>query len=155
MWATSALINNGILLLGGLAGGTALWIYARVSSAIIIPAWLILALLFVLETRWLPRRRYETTCYRMGDGFFELRSGLVWKTSVMIPLSRVQHIDLLRGPWELHYGLATLDLHTAGTRKASQKVPGLEVGVATRIREELIAAADLEWLEPAREAETE
>jgi len=144
MWTITGMIGSGVLLFGGLAGGTALWLFARVSPLIIIPAWLILASNFLLETRWLPRKRYEATGYRIGSGFFEFRSGLLWTTSVMIPISRLQHIDLLRSPWEQHYGLATLDLHTAGTTKASQKVPGLEAGTAIRIREELIAAADLE-----------
>ncbi len=150
MWTTTALIGSGILLLVGIAGGAALWLFAGVSLLIIIPGWLVLALNFLLETRWLPRKRYESTCFRMGDGFFEFRSGWLWKTSVMIPISRLQHIDLLRGPWEQHYGLATLDLYTAGTRKASQKVPGLEAGTAIRIREELIEAAALEAVDPAQ-----
>lgn len=144
IWSATSFIGSGFLLLAALVGGTALWLYAGVSLLIVVPGCLILALNFFLETRWLPRRRYEATSYRMGDRFFEFRSGLVWKTSVMIPISRLQHIDLLRGPWEQHYGLATLDLHTAGTRQASVKVPGLEAGTANRIREVLIEAADLE-----------
>lgn len=153
LWSTTSFIGTGILLLVGLVGGTALWRYAGVSLLIIVPGWMILALNLLLETRWLPRKRYEATSYRMAERFFEYRSGLVWKTSVMIPLSRLQHIDLLRGPWEQHYGLATLDLHTAGTRQASLKVPGLEAGTAIRMRETLIAAADLETVDSGQDRE--
>jgi hypothetical protein len=62
----------------------------------------------------------------------------------MIPLSRVQHVDLERGPIERHFGLASLEIHTAGTQNATHKISGLAAETANQVREELIAEANLE-----------
>jgi uncharacterized protein len=149
LWRTTAGIRTGVLLLAGIVAGTFLQFYHGASLLLIFPLWLGLVLLVLLETHWLPLRRYRSTSFRLGEGFFEFRSGIFWKSSVMIPLSRIQHIDLLRGPLEQRYGLASLVLHTAGTSQASQTVPGLEVGEAVRIRQRIAAAADIDWDEEA------
>jgi len=145
IWSIAALIRNGILLVAGLVGGTLLHLYASLSLLIVIPIWLLLLLLLVLEAGYLPRRRYEATSYRIGNDVFEFCTGLVWTASVMIPISRIQHIDLLRGPLERHHGLASLNIHTAGTSNASQKVSGLEAGTAIAVRERIMGQANLEW----------
>ncbi len=150
IWRITALIRNGILLVAGIVGGTLLHFYQGLSLLIVVPVWLLLILLLVLETGYLPRKRYEATSYRIGNEVFEFCSGLVWKTSVMIPISRIQHIDLLRGPLERHHGLATLSVHTAGTSNAFQRVSGLEASTAIAVRERIMAAANLDWEPVAR-----
>ena len=50
----------------------------------------------------------------------------MWQLETRIPISRVQHLDLRRGPLERRAGLATLIVHTAGTRLSAVTVNGLD-----------------------------
>jgi membrane protein YdbS with pleckstrin-like domain len=59
-----------------------------------------------------------------------------------VPASRVQHLDLKRGPLQRRYGLATLVIHTAGTRHSAVAVSGLDAADAERLRDRLAHQVD-------------
>ena len=61
----------------------------------------------------------------------------MWQLETRIPISRVQHLDLRRGPLERRAGLATLIVHTAGTRMSAVTVSGLDEVDAERLRDTL------------------
>ena len=143
-WILSSVMGGGVIVLAALVGGALLWIYTGFPRFIIVGVWLWLALTLFLEAWWLPRRRYEATAFRLSPACFEFRSGVYWKTSVMIPISRLQHIDLLRGPLEQRLGLATLEIFTAGTRNASHRVSGIRADRALELRRTMIESAELE-----------
>jgi len=143
-WALSAGFGTGLVLLLALVGGVVLWTFTGFPRFIIVGVWLWLGLTFFFEASWLPRRRYEATSFRLSPTFYEFRSGVYWRTSVMIPISRLQHIDLLRGPLERRFGLATLEIYTAGTRNASHKIAGVQFDRALELRRRMIEAAELE-----------
>jgi hypothetical protein len=111
------------------------------------PAWPIVAgvwgavlvLRFWLLT-WHPRRSYQAWGYRVDDKVLETRHGIWFKVITLLPLSRLQHVDLERGPLERSFGLASLLLHTAGTQNASISIPGLNADKAARLRDQLVAA---------------
>lgn len=88
---------------------------------------------------WHPRRAYENWGYRLDDKVLEIHFGIWWKTIQLLPLSRLQHVDLHAGPIERAMGLATLTLHTAGTHDAILVIPGLDATEAARLRDELVA----------------
>jgi membrane protein YdbS with pleckstrin-like domain len=71
-----------------------------------------------------------------AEGFATRRGGL-WRTETLVPVSRVQHLDLERGPLERKLGLATLVVHTAGTRMAAVKLPLLALDDAEALRAHL------------------
>lgn len=71
-----------------------------------------------------------------ADGLATRRGGLWW-SETLVPVSRVQHLDLERGPLERRLGLATLVVHTAGTRMAAVKLPLLAAADAQALREHL------------------
>jgi membrane protein YdbS with pleckstrin-like domain len=73
----------------------------------------------------LPGRRYRAWGYAEGEDELAVRSGLWVRRRTIVPFGRVQHIDIAQGPIERRYRLATLILHTAGTRGASVSLPGL------------------------------
>ena len=49
----------------------------------------------------------------------------------------MQHLDVKHGPLARRFGLATLVLHTAGTRDSAVSVPGLDADDAAHLREVL------------------
>ena len=54
---------------------------------------------------------------------------------IVVPLRRVQHLDVTQGLVEREYGVGTLVVHTAGTRDATVSVPGLPYAEAERLRD--------------------
>ena len=86
---------------------------------------------------WLGRRRLTRTRWRLDAQGLGLRRDLMWQLETRIPISRVQHLDLRRGPLERRAGLATLIVHTAGTRMSAVTVSGLDEADAERLRDTL------------------
>lgn len=71
----------------------------------------------------------------------ELHVAHGWLTHVhtIVPVRRVQHIDLSQGPIERRHRVATLVLHTAGTEHSEVVLPGLSREEAERIRDAIRA----------------
>jgi hypothetical protein len=106
--------------------------------------WLLLGLagLFLLRVWWFfwyPPRAYRAWGYRLDGKVLETRHGLWFRVTQLLPLSRLQHVDLHSGPIERSFGLASLLLHTAGTQNATITIPGLDGQEATRLRDQLVS----------------
>ena len=97
----------------------------------------LVVLLALAALAWLPRRRWRAWGYREGEDELHVRHGLMVRTRTVVPFGRVQHIDVAQGPVERRFGLATLILHTAGTRGAAVPLPGLPHGEAERLRDRI------------------
>jgi hypothetical protein len=99
----------------------------------------IVAALALAAVLVLPPRRYRSWAYHEGEDELDIRHGLLFRVRSVVPFGRVQHIDVAQGPVERRYGVATLILHTAGTRGAAVSLPGLEHAEAERMRERIRA----------------
>ncbi|HST36545.1 MAG TPA: PH domain-containing protein [Allosphingosinicella sp.] len=97
---------------------------------------LLLALYLVLV---FPGRRYRAWGYGEGEDELAVRHGVLVRRHTIVPFGRVQHIDVAQGPIERRYDLATLILHTAGTRSASVSLPGLKQPDAEALRDRIRA----------------
>lgn len=106
---------------------------------ITLPVWLIALSFRVWTFFWFPKREYQHWGYRLNDKVLETRSGIWFHVIRLLPLTRLQHVDLQRGPLERYFGLASLVLHTAGTQAASITIPGLAAADAERLRDHLVA----------------
>jgi membrane protein YdbS with pleckstrin-like domain len=142
-WRIEGVLSIGTILAVALVGGSSLWALTPVPGWAVVPALVLLAVLLYFSAGWFPPRRYAAWSYRLSEQVLELRYGVFWKTSVMIPLTRLQHVDLQRGPLDRRFGLASLVVHTAGTSKASHEIPFLAEKTGLELRERLIEAADL------------
>jgi len=85
-----------------------------------------------------PKLRYKRRSYRLDEAGLRIRSGLLFRSEVTIPRSRLQHTDVSQGPIARSFGLATLIVHTAGTVNASVPLEGLPEARAHRIRDLLL-----------------
>jgi membrane protein YdbS with pleckstrin-like domain len=86
-------------------------------------------------------RRWQSTAWKLDDTGLHLRRGRMWRREVLVPLTRVQHLDIERGPIERRYGLASLVVHTAGTRQHALRLAGLPDAEATALRDALVPDA--------------
>ncbi len=96
-----------------------------------------LLLIAVIVIALFPLRRYRARGFAMSDDRLRVVRGVLFHADVVVPFSRVQHIDVTQGPIERLFGLATLTLHTAGTHNHSVALPGLAHEQATAMREEI------------------
>ena len=84
-----------------------------------------------------PGRRYRAWGYAMDKEELHVRRGVVTRIYTIVPLGRIQHIDVSQGPIERPLGLARLILHTAGTLHSQVTVPGLRRDDAEAMRDEI------------------
>lgn len=139
--ARLAAVGSGFWL--GLASGAAFFVLARVVD--LGSPGLLAAIGGVLGAglaAWLAVKRHRRTRWRLDDAGFALQRGRWWQTESHVPISRVQHLDLKRGPLERAFTLATLVIHTAGTRMAAVSVSGLDGEDAERLRDRLARQLD-------------
>jgi hypothetical protein len=104
----------------------------------LLSGWIALVLLTLAWIIWYPTHAYQAWSWRVDGRVLETRSGIWFKHTRLLPLSRLQHIDLESGPLARRFGLASLVLHTAGTQNASLTIPGLEAAYAARLRDWLV-----------------
>jgi hypothetical protein len=137
LWRATNAIGYGILLLAQLI---ALFFipFKILYFWLAIVGWAVLVLICFWLAWMRPPRVYRSWSYRIDDRVLEIRNGLLFQRTRLLPLSRLQHVDIERGPFERRFGLATLVLHTAGTHEASMTIPGLEESEAVRLRNHLI-----------------
>jgi len=105
---------------------------------LLLPVWLALVLGLAAWGFFWPGLRYRYASYRVSEQGLEIRSGVMWRSEVSVPRSRVQHTDVTQGPIARSFGLATLVLHTAGTEHAAVSLGGLAERDAQAIRDFLI-----------------
>lgn len=86
---------------------------------------------------WLGLKQYTHTRWRLDEHGLAVRRGRFWQRETRVPATRVQHLDLKRGPLQRRRDLATLVVHTAGTEHSAVSVPNLDVADAERLRDRL------------------
>ncbi|MBP3975820.1 PH domain-containing protein [Pseudoxanthomonas spadix] len=131
-------------LLGTLGAGLVALLVAHLTLPLALPwRWLVAAsAVLAVLAGGIAYRRHRYTRWRLDAQGLALRQGRLWQSQTQVPLSRVQHLDLRRGPLERAAGLATLVVHTAGTRLSAVSVSGLDQRDAERLRERLARQLD-------------
>lgn len=120
-----------VVMAGVAAGVPQLWsIFPYAIGALLI--------LLVFLVIWYPPRAYRAWGYRIDSKVIEARHGVVFHSTHLLPLNRLQHVDIHRGPLDRANGLSSLLLHTAGSQAATLIIPGLDQGEAQRLRDHLV-----------------
>lgn len=71
------------------------------------------------------------------------KHGVIAETTTIIPINRIQHVALDEGITSRSYGLATLQIYTAGGATGHVHIAGIEVEKAKIIKEVLVKKLDL------------
>jgi len=140
LWRLTSLIGFSILLAVSLVASLFIGFAVLENALPVLLAWALFAAGCGWIIYWYPPRAYRAWGYRLDAKVLETRSGVWFRVVKLLPLSRLQHVDLRRGPLERAHGLASLALHTAGTHEATLVVPGLDADDAIRLRDRLVAA---------------
>ena len=86
-----------------------------------------------------PRRRWAAWNWALDCDELHVAYGVWTQVHTVVPLSRVQHIDVAQGPVERAFGVARLVLHTAGTAHAVVVLPGVSRATAEQLRDTIRA----------------
>lgn len=81
--------------------------------------------------------RWEVT----GEAVYTL-TGWVTRTWTLVPINRIQTVDVTRGPMQLMFGLASVAVLTASSQ-GTVRIPHLQVDVARRVADDLARRAEL------------
>lgn len=114
------------------AAGAPVWI--PVAAALVIL--LLIGLAAVLQTM-----SVRHLGYLVREHDLSLRQGVITRVTSTIPYNRVQHVGVDRGPIERLYGLATLQLRSAG---GVIGISGLTTSDANRLKELVTARAGMD-----------
>ena len=139
LWRIHSLIASAVLLLATFITALFLGVGEVIPWKWLIAGWLALALLRVYFLFWHQQRVYTGWGYRLDGKVIETKHGIWFRELQLLPLARLQHVDLHSGPIERSLGLASLLLHTAGTHEATIVIPGLDAQEAARLRDHLVA----------------
>jgi len=140
-WRLQALWRAALVLVGLLfailpAAGLGAGAGAIGSVAVAV---ILLGVAFVV---WHPRARHRRFRFAVDDRFLYVRDGVLVHREKVIPVSRMQHVDIQRGPLERLLGLASLSVHTAGGAAATFRLPGLAPSRGEELRSRILAAKE-------------
>lgn len=100
------------------------------------------ALLGFLNT-WFNYASDQAKTYTLRKLDLHYASGLFFKKVVSQPITRIQHIELKRGPIERKVGLATLQVFSAGGDMHTFQIPGLPMDTAQQLRQFILQHEDV------------
>lgn len=81
--------------------------------------------------------------YSLRELDLSYKSGLIFCKVVTQPILRIQHVELKRGPIDRKYGLAKLQIFSAGGALHTFEIPGLEAETAETIRQFILSHKDI------------
>ncbi|ESU21278.1 hypothetical protein FCR2A7T_05750 [Flavobacterium cauense R2A-7] len=146
------LIGNFILLLILLLAAGFLLVFAeeRRENWYFFPIVIIIVFLLsvVLGRISFKKRGYA---FRQHDVLY--RSGIISETTTIIPYSRIQHVALHEGVISRMFGLASVEIFTAGGGDSDIEIPGIEKEKAQSLKQLLLTKLSMEMANSTLENE--
>lgn len=124
-----------LLLAGGIAEAVLRERFGLPRGALTLP--LLVPILYIVLLS--PGRRFRAWGYGIDGEELQVRRGVWTRVHTVVPLDRIQHLDVSQGPIERTFGVCRLIVHTAGTLHSQVTVPGLSRPVAESMRDEIRA----------------
>lgn len=96
--------------------------HRRIVAVVVLALYAALAVTKLLS----PKILYHWYRYAIDDEEINIRSGVFVKKTEIVPIERVQKIEVSRGPVERRYGLASVSVVTAGGDVDVRYLPAVE-----------------------------
>jgi len=126
-------VQHALVALAPLAGAT---VFTVLLHALLIPTlflWTLAVGFAIVFVSW-PRISVPRRGYVVRDKDIVFRSGVIWRSVTAIPYNRIQHVETSNTPLDRRFGVATLQLFTAGGSGGDLKIDGLGAEVAEQLR---------------------
>jgi membrane protein YdbS with pleckstrin-like domain len=130
-----------ILLLVGGGAGTIFYFADDEKPSLI---YLLIGYLVICVSSFIVHRlSFKKRGYALREKDIIYKHGLIAETTTIIPINRIQHVALDEGITSRSYGLATLQIFTAGGATGHVHIAGIEIDKAKIIKEALVKRLDL------------
>jgi len=106
---------------------------------------LIIATILILMFVWyfaMSRRVFNARSYAVRQKDILYTSGLIFRSTTIIPFNRIQHIEIVSGPIDRMFHLASLKIFTAGGTQSDLSISGLLNSDASKIKSFIISKTD-------------
>jgi membrane protein YdbS with pleckstrin-like domain len=113
-------------------------------GVLVAPGWSAIALLPLAAMAWgweLLGRNWRSWRYAERADDLLISRGVLWRGETVVPYGRMQLVEVTSGPVERHFGLASVQLHTAAAA-TDATIPGLDPAEAERLRDRLTALGE-------------
>ncbi|WP_306437585.1 PH domain-containing protein [Streptomyces sp. XY006] len=103
------------------------------------PVWALFALPPLALAVWgwvMTERNWRSWRYAERADDLLISRGVLWREETVVPYGRMQLVEVTSGPVERHFGLASVQLHTAAAA-TDATIPGLDPAEAERLRDRL------------------
>lgn len=87
---------------------------------------------------WINRMAFKKRGFAIREKDLLYRSGVLATTTIIVPFNRIQHIAVNEGVFSRMYGLAALEIYTAGGSSSDLTISGIEKEKAISIKEFLM-----------------
>lgn len=98
-----------------------------------IGPWLVV-LGVIVAAAVVPALRLSRWRWRLDDDELDLRHGTITEIRTIVPVARIQHVDLRRSLWAQLAGTVAVVVHTAA---GTTEIPALSDGEAAQVRDRL------------------
>ena len=98
-----------------------------------VPIW-VLGIVFAVPFLGWPLISVPRRGYVLRDKDIIFRSGVIWRSITAVPFNRVQHVESSNSPLDRRFGLANLQIFTAGGSGGDLQISGLGADNAEKLR---------------------
>ena len=88
-------------------------------------------------TLFIPRLQYRFWKFDLRTEELYLERGVLNRIRTIVPLRRIQHLDVSQNILEREFNLSKLIVHTAGSRSSDVVLPGLRMEEAEQLRDDV------------------
>jgi uncharacterized protein len=141
-WVTEGLISS--LFMGLAVAAFLLFVPAAGGTPLPLLRWLVpiaVALYAVVAVGIRPWIRHRVHRWEVTDDAVYTVTGWLTRTWTLVPISRIQTVDVTRGPLQQLFGLASVAVLTASSQ-GTVRVPHLETDIAQRVADDLAHRAE-------------
>ena len=131
LWRAIAVVSAVVVAGGGVVLGVA-------ADSVVLIVVVLAATSVALALRWwVIDLGYARWRWGIDDRWIERCSGVIVRTTQIVPRSRVQTLTTRTGPIDRWLGLSSIVVHTAGTHTPNLVIPHLELDAAEQLKAEL------------------
>jgi membrane protein YdbS with pleckstrin-like domain len=138
VWRLRLVVSVATLTLAGLVW----WLLSGWKWWIVPVAIIAAVVLWAIWCWWWLGRRYRSLRFGIDEAGIRIERGVWWRSIVALPRARIQHSDVIQGPLQRRYGVATLTFFTAGSVYTQVSLPGLAHGDAIAVRDSLVGMTE-------------
>ena len=142
LWVTESII--GCAFLGLAVAAFLLFVPVELGGPIPLLRWVVpiaVGVYAILAIGIRPRFKHRVYRWEITDDAAYTRTGWLSQTWTLVPISRIQTVDVTRGLLQQAFGLATVAVLTASSQ-GTVRIDHLEHDIARRVAADLAARAD-------------